>query len=413
MAKSKGKSAQELLEEGLQLEMDIISTSTTAGGVLKCLPGLFTVLRKSPLTIPLLLQLDDSISQEDIEGLHDLEKANSWVFDRLRELNPFMSKFMQHEILDVLTFKIFPFDGTGYFFTGWGCLLRACNNLKKLHLYKLPFSSSFYKWALENPSSLLEGRDIKYNCNNSLLLKMTKIVPIVKKEEISSLGPCVLLHPYSNEPDFVTKCLKRSSIEKRALEWKELIDSKLEELYRFLKILSQYETYIPVTLDPENPLIIESFKEMEAKIVQAHVGYYLSCFSSVDYKKHSLTKDELISLISRFIKFIKKKMFDPHMKGKQLESYLSKKAEQYSSDWLIQRVSLMTNEERRLYTYEKAFAELKRMATDTCLIDYVSETMLKERAGPFAKKCLQEKHSIDWAPAPGRGKKGWGPKNFS
>lgn len=266
------------LHDLISTELNLIKTADTIGGALIHLSSLFKKIQGLPNVNRIIALAENELAEEDRLEFENLEKAVTWFHEKINRLLPYVdwepNSFNLTHINALLNFKTISFNASGYV----GSLLFELRHL---------WSEVAQK---KNNDSLFEG--------------WTKI------EEGTGLR-------VFDWPMYVDKSLKLIPVEQQIYRWKEKVDTSFFCLLRFLKILTLYNSFVPLTLDPQaDPRTLpQNLRELEEKQCQAHVGYYLSLFRSHDSSKHPLSNAELFMLINRFLYMIEQKLeFDPSPK---------------------------------------------------------------------------------------------------
>ena len=143
-------------------------------------------------------------------------------------------------------------------------------------------------FAMADVNALLNFYTLSLNANGyagSLLFQLRHLYSEVAKEEkhhslFDGWMRTERKHSYSVEvfdwPDYVDKSLNSLPPDQQLHQWKEKADTSLPCLLRFLKILSLYPTFIPLTL-PARPTVDslpKNLLQLEERQYQATVGYY-------------------------------------------------------------------------------------------------------------------------------------------
>ena len=233
-----------------------------------------------------------------------------------------------------------------------------------------------------------------------------------KKPEVLKIVPVIFGEFYISEFTFPA-CIEteldnssKSSCKNAIYNWKEKIDFSLLELFKFLTILSKYDSFNPLKTDPFPP---KSLQELESKQYQASIGYYLSLFKPSDVKKpHKppLSIEDLIKLIKRFLFMLNKEISNSILKGPALTKKMSAAAKKYCIKELVNHVRQLSQEELNKFKnarYEYEIFELlsnKALAEKLPFANAISKTMIKENAGPEANRILFKKYNIIWHPIP-------------
>jgi len=261
------------LRDLISPEFNLIKTADTIGGALIHLASLFRKIQELPTVNRIIALAETELAEEDRLAFENLEKAVAWFHAKMNILLPHVgwnpdSSNMTH-INALLNFKTMCFNASGYV----GSLHFA---LRRLY------------------SEVAQKED-----NDSLFEGWTKI------EEGTGLR-------IFDWPIYVDKSLKLIPVEQQIYQWKERADTSFSCVLRFLKILSLYDSFVPLTLDPQaDPSMLpQNLRELEERQCQAHEGFYLSLFGSHDSSKHPLSIAELIRLIDRFLYMIEQKLED-------------------------------------------------------------------------------------------------------
>jgi hypothetical protein len=262
-----------LLRETTSTEFNLIKTSETTGGSLTHLGNLFEKIRRLPPINNIIASAEAELAKEDLIFFEHLEKSVAWFHEKIRILLPHVEwepdSFAMAVVNSLLNFHALSLSGNGYV----GSLLFELK-----HLYS--------KVAREEKNRPLF---------NGWMRTERK-------------------HDFSVEvfdwPDYVDKSLNSLEPEQQIHQWKEKADTSLPCLLRFLKILSLYPTFVPLTLPvhPALDTLPRNLLELEQKQYQAFVGNYLSLFRLPDSSKHPLSKDDLVRLIDRFLCMLEQKL---------------------------------------------------------------------------------------------------------
>lgn len=262
-----------LLREITSTEFNLIKTSETTGGSLTHLENLFAKIRLLPPINYIIASAEAELAKEDLIFFEHLEKSVGWFHEKIRILLPHVQwapdSFAMANVSSLLNFHTLSLNSTGYI----GSLLFELR-----HLY-----SEVAREEKNRP--LFNGW--------------------MRTEKKSGFAVEVF-----DWPDYVDKSLNSLEPEQQVYQWKEKADNSLPCLLRFLKILSLYPTFVPLTL-PAHPTfdtLPRNLLELEQKQYQAFVGYYLSLFRLPDSSKHPLSKDDLVRLIDRFLYMLEQKL---------------------------------------------------------------------------------------------------------
>lgn len=259
------------LRDTISPEYSLIKISGTMGGSLTHLDSLFAKIRRQPHINCIIASAETELAEEDRISFEHLEKTVTWFHEKIRILLSHVNwepdSFQMAEVSALLNFHALSLNANGYV----GSLLFQLR-----HLY-LEVTKE------EKNRPLLEGwirTETRYGW------------------------------PVFDWPDYIDKSLNSLEPKQQIYQWKERADSSLPCLLRFLKILSLYPTFVPLTL-PVSPTIDtlpRNLLELEQNQYQAFVGYYLSLFRESDINQHPLSKDDLIRLIDRFLYMVEQKL---------------------------------------------------------------------------------------------------------
>ena len=261
------------LRDAISTEFNLIKTSETIGGALTHLGALIAKVRRQPHIDCIIASAETELAEEDRIAFENLEKAVAWFHEKIRILLPHVKwapdSFAMADVNALLNFHTLSLNATGYA----GSLLFELR-----HLYS--------EVTKEEKNRLLFGDWLRTERK----------------------------HNYSVEvfdwPDYVDKSLNSLLPDQQLHQWKERADTSLPCLLRFLKILSLYPTFTPLTL-PARPTVDslpKNLLQLEERQYQATVGYYLSTFKSPDATKHPLCVVELIKLVDRFLYMLEQRL---------------------------------------------------------------------------------------------------------
>lgn len=185
-------------------------------------------------------------------------------------------------------------------------------------------------------------------------------------------------------------------------EWSEVRDSDPKTMYGYLKILGQYEGFECATFPPKKEL--KNWEDVESYIVQANTGCFLSSFSSENSDEHPHSLQQLQSMVDQFLSMVSGNLAQKDLiKGGERKSMLSQEAEEFCIRELVSHVKNLSEVEISRFTYTVALEHLEKIGKLQG-INGISETLVRERAGPEAKKQLKEM-GIKWKQKGGRPKK--------
>lgn len=248
---------------------------------------------------------------------------------------------------------------------------------------KIIFNRNFECWFVEPPRKEKDKQGKEHNYSQVISLRYGFFHKFI-------YPPCIknLIHRQS---------------QKGKREWLELRDSEPITLYSYLKILEQYEGFECATLPPNNK--IETWDDVERFNIQANTGLFLSCFSSEKPEDVPHTLPELKIMIDQFLEMVAAHVAQRDLiKGCYRKSMLSKQAEEYSIDKIVNHVKSLPKEKRAQFTYKKAFQYVQHTAAGLEFSPSITETLVKERAAPKARSKLEE-IGIHWKHPGGRPKK--------
>lgn len=261
------------LRDVISTEFNLIKTSETVGGALNHLGALIAKIRRQPHIDCIIASAETEMAEEDRIAFENLEKAVTWFHEKIKILLPYVN---------------------------WA-------------------PDSF---AMADVNALLNFHTLSLNANGyvgSLLFQIRYLYSEVAKEEkhrslFDSWMRTEKKHGYSVEvfdwPDYIDKSLNSLPPDQQLHQWKERADTSLPCLLRFLKILSLYPTFVPLTLTayPTVDSLPKNLLQLEERQYQAIVGYYLSAFRSPDAAKHPLSVIELIKLVDRFLYMLEQRL---------------------------------------------------------------------------------------------------------
>jgi hypothetical protein len=305
------------LFETIKCEFEIIKSCETIGGALRHLPCLFERIKKIPKADVLIWILQDELDKQNQNAFENLQLAVDWIHNKL---NLIKEKWNNNE----------PF-------------LKRINRLLEFNLINLGDGS--YCSILLYEFREISCETIKYADNHSIFNGWAKIIQLPPKEykfiknkidgSIESV-PKVFGDFCISEfifPECIEKELKKPTLEDEIYSWKEKMDCSLLELFKFLTILSKYDSFVPLKIDPASATWVspKSLQEIENIHYQSCIGYYLSCFKTSDLTVHPLNFDEMINLIQKFLFMLEKKI------ESAMDSFELNKQNINKSHWRTQR----------------------------------------------------------------------------
>jgi len=252
----------------IQADFNHMQTNSTTGGAIIDFGFLFNNLRKIPSVNGILTQVESKIAQEDKTAFENFEKAVDWVQNKIKLLLPFLSwsniSWEIRHIRSLLEFQPISL-GTG------GYLSDLIFELKRVASKALQDQTDL---------TLFEG--------------WTKLGPL-------SSGELGILEFHF--PTIINQEIIKLRLQDQSYQWKEKADTYLPALYRFLKMLTLYDTSINLTLstDPSSWSPPKNLQELENRKYQIQIGHYFNSFKASDITKHPFDIDELCRLVRRFV----------------------------------------------------------------------------------------------------------------
>lgn len=248
----------------IQADFNHMQTNSTTEGAIVDFGYLLNNLRKIPSVNEVLIQVESKIAQEDKTAFENLEKAVDWVQNKIKSLLPFLSwsndSWEIRHIQSLLEFQVICL-GTG------GYLSDLIFELKRVASQALQDQTDI---------ALFEG--------------WTKLGPL-------SSGELGILEFHF--PAIINQEITRLRLQDQSNQWKKKADIYLPTLYRFLSMLTLFDTSIDLTLNTDpSP---KNLQELESRKYQIQVGHYFNSFKSSDIKKHPFDIDELCRLVKRFV----------------------------------------------------------------------------------------------------------------
>jgi hypothetical protein len=368
MAKKKNIKISDFVES----EFEIIKSCETIGGVLTHLPNLFEKIKSLHETNIILYNLQKQLYEQNQIAFENIQQAVEWIHSKINHLKILLKKnHLTTESKERIQ-KIDSILKYNFVFSSHGYLNHIMEELLILTI-----------WFVE-----------KYPKHHQKLQPWVTIKAAPYNEYYTTI----------NYPNFIDT--KTESLEKQIQSWKEKTDFSILELYKFLKILSQYDSFIPLQINIKTWTQPKNLQELLNKLYQAYVGYYLSLFKSPDVSKHPLAIKDLIKLITRFLFMLNKEIFDPTLKGPTLQKFSSKEAEKYCVETLVNHMSSLSSNKLEAFKKNKYDVEildfLKQEAkkNNHPFVEAITKTMVEERAGPGANRILFKEFNIKWHPIP-------------
>lgn len=246
--------------ESIQPDFNHMQTSSTVGGAITDFGFLFRKLQT--LLSEMIIQIENRIAEEDETVFKKFEEAVDSLQSKIRSLLHLTSwendSWQMRHIDNLLAFNVISLGSRGY-------LSDMLSELRRIGL-------EVFQNQLGQPSEF-----------------------------------CILDF---NLPTFVIHEINKLPLQDQIYEWKEKADTPLLNLYRFLKMLSLYDSSSHLTLSTaSSPWISpKNLQELQNREYHIRVGYYLNLFKSSDIKEHPFNVDELYRLIKRFISFLEKEI---------------------------------------------------------------------------------------------------------
>lgn len=377
------------LFEKFKLDLEIIESCETIGGALKHLSNFFENIKTHTKANQIIWLLQRQLHEQKQIAFETLQKAVYWIHEKLHLMKKIWkgdSAFLKR-IDRALEFNLINLGSGSYFsmlFNEFNLLIDAIVKNPEYHLI-------FDKWA-----EIKRLQPKKYGILKSENTETLNLFPVVYGDFYISK----FIFPECVEKELGN--LSMLSNRKEIYSWKEKVDFSLIELFKFLTMLAQYDSFVPLKLDTANWIPPKSLQEVENKQYQAYVGYYLSLFKSSDVSKHPLSIGELIKLVKHFVLMLDKKISDPTMKGPALKKKKSEAAKEYCIEKLVAHVKDLSKEnlkEFRKWRYKiEVFEFLLQKAKDDCFpfIEVITPTMVQEAAGPQANRYLLKRYKIIW-----------------
>lgn len=251
----------------IQSDFNRMQTNNTIESAILDFDLLLNNLKNLPPVNEALIQLEDQIAEEDRIAFDKYEKAVVWIQNKIRLLLPFLSwkndSWQMHHTHSLLEFQMISLGTGGYlrdlFFELKGVILEAHKNQASISLLD--------NWA--------------------------------KVERLGSSEFIIKFH----FPDFLYQEINKPRLHIQINQLKEKADSSFRALYRFLKILTLYASFPPLTLstNPSSWDPPKNLQDLENRDYHMHVGRYFNSFKSSDIKKRPFKMDELCRLVKLFI----------------------------------------------------------------------------------------------------------------
>lgn len=354
-------------------DYNLLCLSDTIGGALFHFKTLFEKIQMTPPAKSVLFQIENQLKKEDLKAFDNRQKSVEWIHNKLQKLLSSLHREKDH----------------------WD--FRHTDSLLKFQTISL--SSGGYLGDL-----MFELRHIA-----SEVVKNKELHPVfdgfANIEQIGSHEFCISKFIF---PDYVEQEISKPSLSDQIDQWKEQADISLSTLYRFLKILALYDSFVPLTFPADHSLYIppKNLQELEQRHYQAYVGYYLSLFKSADTSKHPLSIIDLSKLMERFLYMLQKEISQPTLKGPALKKQMSAAAEQYCVSELVDIVRQLSPTKLNEFKQQRYGVEIFELLSQRAkndrqpFADHITRTMVTERAGPTANRLLFIQHGIIWHPIP-------------
>ena len=271
----------------IQADFNHMQTNSTTEGAIVDFGYLLNNLRKIPSVNGVLIQVESKIEQEDKSAFENLEKAVDWVQNKIKSLLPFLSwsndSWEIRHIHSLLEFQVISL-GTG------GYLSDLIFELKRV-----------------------ASKALKDQTDLALFEGWTKLGPL-------SSGELGILEFHF--PAIINQEISRLRLQDQSNQWKKQADIYLPTLYRFLKMLTLFDTLGDLTLsaDPSSWSSPKNLQELENRKYHIQVGHYFNSFKSSDIKKHPFDIDELCRLVRRFIFMLEREIEINDSLGNNIES---------------------------------------------------------------------------------------------
>ncbi len=251
----------------IQADFNHMQTNSTTEGAILDFGFLFKNLKTIPSVNKAIVRLENKIAEEDKTAFEEFEKAVEWVQYKIKSLLPFLSwnndSWEIRHVHSLLEYQLISL-GTG------GYLSALIYELKRV------------------ASKALEDQ-----------IDLTLFEGWTKLGQLSSGELGVLEFHFSA---IINQELNKPRLQEQSYQWKGKADTSLSTLYRFLKMLTLYDSFSNLTLstDPFSWVSPKNLQELEDREYQIQVGQYLNLFKSSDINTHPFDLDELCRLVRRF-----------------------------------------------------------------------------------------------------------------
>lgn len=357
------------LWEVINVEFNLIESCDTIRGALTHFKRLFEKIQIIPQVNQALFQVENQIAKEDHIVFENRQNGIGWFRSKLKQCLAFLPQ--------------------------GGLLLYDINALLKFEILSLG-EQEYLRTLLFNLSHV--ASEVVNNKESHALFEGWAQI-----DQLSSGEFGILKFIF---PDYVECEIKKPSMEEEMQLWKEKSDISLATLFRFLKILSLYDSfsYLKLDVDPSSFTPPKNLLELAYRENQARIGLFLSLFDSQDVNRHPLTVDELKKLVKRFVFMLQQEVSIPAIKGPALKSEMSAAAEAYCISELVDYVRNLPPEDLKGLRKKKYGVEIfeqlfqKAKESNKVFAGSITPTLVKERAGPTANRTLFEKYGIIWRP---------------
>ena len=352
-------------QDYIKFERNFINTCSTSIGVLHRLPALLEKIQLHPGTMGVIYRAEKQIEEEDLHIHEDSRKTYAWFCERFRRLlevvniwnssNQELRLFIEE---GVLRYNFLGGDG-GYFQT-----------IKNL-FYQVNYEASLDK-----------------SCH-SMICEWVRInhFPVRDLSDIDILFP-----------DYVKKQVDKKSFQAELHLWKPKLDLSLSESFRFLKILSQYESFIHISSELADRTCPKNFDEFENLQYKYYVGSFLNRFKSPDHQP--LTKQELTTLVDHFVCLVEEESAILKSNGPLSQKVRFLMIEEMCIKWLIVHVLAMSDDERKrlgrgaYVDWALNFLREKAKEDNPTFVDDITNKMITKHVGPEVNKMLRDEYNI-------------------
>ncbi len=248
--------------DSIQPYFNHMQTNNTVGGAIKDFGFLLKNLETIPSVKEVIIQVENQIVEEDKIAFELYEKAVNSLQIKIRSLLHLTSwakdSWQMSHINNLLAYKVISLSSRGY--------------LSDLHFELRRVGFEVFQNQLGQPNKF-----------------------------------CILDFDL---PTFLTDEIEKPPLQDQIYEWKEKADTSSLALYRFLKMLTLYDSSPQLTLssDPSFWIPPKNLQELEDRDYQIHVRCYLNLFKSSDITKHPLNIEELSRLVKRFVFFLEREV---------------------------------------------------------------------------------------------------------